>query len=77
MLERELRESMKRSQVQSVLLYPEVRACRRTTARRMIDLFDEVQRHELVAENQEPLVFTTKLSRLQIQILDLLAMPTA
>jgi transposase len=77
LLERELREAMKRSEVESVPLYPEGRACRRPTARRVIDLFEEVQRHELIAVNQAPVVFTTKLSRLQIQILRLLGMSTA
>ncbi len=77
LLERELREAMKRSQVETVPLYPEGRPCRRPTARRVIDLFEEVQRHELIAENQVPVVFTTQPSQLQIQILDLLGMPTA
>jgi transposase len=77
LLERELREAMKRSEVESVPLYPEGRACRRPTARRVIDLFEEVQRHELIAVNQTSVVFTTKLSRLQIQILRLLGMPRA
>lgn len=77
LLERELREAMKRSNVESIPLYPEGRACRRPTSRRVIDLFEEVQRHELITENQEPVVFTTKLSPLQIQILGLLDMSTA
>ena len=77
LLERELREAMKRDGVGSVPLYPEGRPCRRPTARRVIDLFEEVQRHELVVEGQEPVVFTTKLSKLQRQILSLLGMATA
>jgi transposase len=77
LLERELREAMKRPRVESLPLYPEYRANRRPTARRVIDLFEEMQRHELTGGDQSPVVFTTKLSKLQQQILGLLAMPTA
>jgi hypothetical protein len=75
LLERELRKAMKREGVESVPLYPEGRACRRPTSRRVIDVFEEVQRHELIAEGQKPVTFTTQLSRLQHQILGLLGMP--
>jgi hypothetical protein len=49
LLERELRRAMARSGVESLPLYPERRACRRPTARRVIDLFEDVQRHTLTA----------------------------
>jgi transposase len=77
LLERELREAMKRSGVESLPLYPEGRECRRPTARRVIDLFEEMQRHELIGGGESPVVFTTKLSTLQNQILGLLEIPTA
>ena len=35
------------------------------TARRVIDLFEDVQRHSLRAGGRAPMVFTTELSRLQ------------
>jgi transposase len=47
LLERELRRSMEREGVESLPIYPEGRPCRRPTARRVIDLFEDVQRHEL------------------------------
>jgi hypothetical protein len=58
-------------------LYPEGRACRRPTARRVIDLFEDVQRHELATEAQTAVVFLTELTRLQRKILRLLGMPKA
>jgi hypothetical protein len=58
-------------------LYPEGRACRRPTARRVIDLFEDVQRHELVTKGQPVVVFTTELTRLQRQVLRLLGMTGA
>src|SRR4051794_14101341 len=47
LLERELRRAMGRDGVESLPLYPEGRACSRPTARRVIDSFEDVQRHEL------------------------------
>jgi transposase len=77
LLERELRRAMEREGVESLPLYPEGRACRRPTARKVIDLFEDVQRHELSAGRRPAVVFTTKLSRLQCRILRLLKMRTA
>ena len=47
LLERELRRAMDREAIASLPLYPEGRKCRRPTARRVIDLFEDVQRHSL------------------------------
>jgi transposase len=72
LLERELRRAMEREGIESLPLYPEGRACRRPTARKVIDLFEDVQRHELSAGRRLAIVFTTKLTRLQRRILRLL-----
>ncbi len=77
LLERELRRAMESERIESLPLYPEGRACRRPTARKVIDLFEEVQRHELSAGRRPAVVFTTKLSRLQRRILRLLGMSRA
>jgi transposase len=77
LLERELRRAMAHSGLESLPLYPEGRACRRPTARRVIDLFEEVQRHELIATGQPPVSFTTDLTQLQRKVLRLLGMPKA
>ena len=77
LLERELRRAMEREAIASLPLYPEGRKCRRPTARRLIDLFEDVQRHELKAKGQATVVFTTELTRLQRKVLRLLGMPGA
>jgi transposase len=77
LLERELRRAMDRDAIESLPLYPEGRKCRRPTARRVIDLFDDVQRHSLRAGRQPPVVFTTQLSKLQRRLLRLLGMSDA
>jgi transposase len=76
-LERELRRAMARAGIESLPLYPERRACRRPTARRVIDLFEDMQRHALTAGKESPVVFTTELSRLQRKVLRLLEMSDA
>jgi transposase len=77
LLERELRRAMERSGIESVPLYPERRGCRRPTARRVIDLFEDVQQHTLATGPEPPVVFTTELTRLQRKILHLLGMSGA
>jgi transposase len=73
LLERELRRAMDRAAIESLPLYPEGRKCSRPTARRLIDLFDDVQRHSLrVGRRRGPVVFTTQLSKLQRRLLRLL-----
>jgi transposase len=74
LLERELRRAMDREAIESLPLYPERRKCRRPTARRLIDLFDDIQRHSLRIGRLSPVVFTTELSRLQRKLLRLLGM---
>jgi transposase len=74
LLERELRRAMDRNALASLPLYPEGRKCGRPTARRVIDLFEDVQRHSLRVGKQPPMVFTTQLSKLQRQVLRLLGM---
>ena len=71
LLERELRRAMAAKEIESLPLYPEGRACRRPTARKVIDLFEDVQRHTLVAGKEPPVEFTTELTRLQRRILRL------
>jgi transposase len=75
LLERELRQAMEREGIDSLPLYPEDRPCRRPTARRVIDLFDDVQRHTLEGDDQDPTVFVTELSVLQRRVLKLLGVP--
>jgi transposase len=75
LLERELRQAMVGKKVESLRLYPEGRACRYPTVRRLIEVFEDVQRHELKVGAEPPVMFTTQLSPLQRTILRLLDIP--
>ena len=77
LLERELRRAMEGAGIEGLPLYPEGRACRCPTARRVIDLFEDVHRHELTEGKRPAVVFTTDLTRLQRKVLSLLGMPKA
>jgi transposase len=77
LLERELRRAMAAKEIESLPLYPEGRACRRPTARKVIDLFEDVQRHTLVSDEGSTVEFATELTRLQRRILRLLGMSDA
>lgn len=77
LLERELRRAMDGAGIESLPLYPEGRACRRPTARRVIDVFEDMHRHELTEGKRPAVVFTTELTRLQRKVLRLLGMPEA
>ena len=77
LLERELRRAMARHQIESLPLYPEGRACRHPTTPQLIELFENVQRQELVVGKKPPVVMITKLSQLQRRIVSLLGMRMA
>jgi transposase len=72
LLERELRRQMAESRIPSLPLYPEGRPCKHPTARRVFDLFDNVQRHTLSLAGQPPVEMVTELSPLQRKLLTLL-----
>src|SRR3954447_10896787 len=61
LLERELRQAMVRTKVDSLRLYPEGRACRKPTVRRLIEVFEDVHRHRLKGGTEPGVVFTTEL----------------
>jgi transposase len=67
LLERELRHALQKSEYDSLPLYPEHRACRAPTTRRILDIFETVQRHDLTG-GDETQTFVTQLSPLQNQV---------
>jgi len=76
LLERELRRGMKAESLESLALYPEQRPCKAPTARKTIDLFEDVQRHELSGAGlSEPVHFDPDLSDAQKNVLRLLGIP--
>ena len=76
LIERELRLSMKREGIDSLPFYPEQRKCRAPCTRRVIDLFANIQRHELrTSDAGESATFVTELSDLQREVFRLLGVP--
>jgi transposase len=73
LLERELRRAMKRAKLESLPLYPENRACKAPSTRRLLDIFEPIQRHTLTAGDHTER-FVSELSKLQRTILKLLGM---
>ena len=76
LVEREIRLAMKKEHIESLPLYPEERLCKAPTTRRIIDLFENIQRHELESPRAaSSLSFPTELSELQREVLRLLRVP--
>ena len=76
LIERELRMAMAKQRVTSLPLYPEGRRCMRPCTRRVLDLYENIQRHELRAQGRDPLTMVTELTAIQRQVLRLLEVPT-
>jgi len=76
LVERELRQTMKRETTESLPLYPEGRPCRCPTTRRLLDVFDLVQRHTLQGHDGHTEVLVTELTDLQRKLLKLLGIPS-
>jgi transposase len=74
LIERELRNAMTADGLESLPLYPEQRDCRRPTARRVIDVFEPIQRHSLKPPSGT-VSFITQLSPVQQKIVALLSLP--
>jgi transposase len=77
LLERELRQAMRRGEVESLPLYPEGRSCRQPTTRRVLDVLEPVQRHQLTRASGPPEVFVTDLTPVHRQILKLIGLSPA
>jgi transposase len=78
LLERELRQAMKRDGLVLLPLYPEGRPCHRPTSRHVIDVFEPIARHALEVPGQEdPILFATELAPIHEQIITLLGVPRA
>jgi hypothetical protein len=61
-------------EIEALPLYPEGRACRWPTARRVIDLFEPVQRHTLTHRQRSAEVMVTELTCPQRRLLNLLGL---
>jgi len=76
LIERQIRRGMRETRIDSLPLYPEDRECKAPTTRRIIDLFENIQLHELRTPRRgSPIRFPTELSALQRSVLRLLRVP--
>ena len=75
LIERELRRAMAASGIEELPLYPEERSTRRPTAEQIFRLFSLAQRHTLREGGRHIRTFHPQLTELQLQVLDLLAVP--
>lgn len=74
LLERELRTALQKSGGDPLPLYPEGRDCKRPTTRRVLDVFEPIQRHTLTSGGSEQ-TFVTELSPVHQRVLKLLGLP--
>ncbi|MBI4603064.1 MAG: transposase, partial [Planctomycetes bacterium] len=72
LVERELRRAMDEHGITDLPLYPAGRPCRAPTTRRLVDVFENIHRHELTTRDGPSGILVTDLSPLQKRILDLL-----
>lgn len=78
LLEREIRTAMSTQGLTGIPLYPELRNCHAPSAPRILEIFNDVQRHQLVNEHGEIVqTFQPQLSPLQQQVLELLHIPAS
>lgn len=77
LIEREIRKSMKKENIENLPLYPEERANHRPTAEQVFRLFSLMERHILFQDATEVQIFESDLSDLQKEVLRLLNVPQA
>ena len=75
LIERELRKAMADAGIEMLPLYPEERLCRAPCTDRILELFDELQRHEIHGPRGKLQTVHPTLTPLQKQVLRLLAVP--
>ena len=77
LIEREIRASMKSVGLPGIPLYPEPRDCPCPSAPRLLEIFRDVQRHQLVSEGEVVQSFEPQFTPLQRQVLELLHVPAS
>lgn len=75
LIERELRQAMKRERIRELPIYPEQRLCKRPTTEQILRLFSFAERHTLMRDGRLVQIFPAQLTDLQVQVLELLAVP--
>lgn len=78
LIEPEIRTSMSNQGLTGIPLYPELRNCPAPSAPRILEVFHDVQRHQLINDDGQIVqTFQPDLTDLQQQILDLLHIPAS
>lgn len=77
LIERELRQTMKRERLKALPLYPEERRCVRPTTEQVLRLFSHTERHVLSRAARTVQTFEAEFTPLQRQVLDLLGVPVS
>ena len=78
LIEREIRTAMSTQGLTGIPLYPELRNCPAPSAPRILEIFNDIQRHQLINEHGEIVqTFQHELTPLQKQVLELLHIPAS
>lgn len=75
LIEREVRNGMRRAALDNIALYPEFRDCKAPSAERILEIFATVARHQLHRDGTLVQTFEPELTTQQQQVLDLLGLP--
>ena len=76
-IERQIRTGMRAANLDVLPLYPEDRECKAPTANRILEVFENIQRHDLMAGSTVYKCFEPQLTALQLELLRLLDVPRA
>jgi transposase len=74
-IEREMRSNMKKAGLKSIPIYHEKRQCASPTTDKVLDLFNNIQRHHLTDNGVFVKTFNPKLNDVQTLVLDILDIP--
>ncbi|HEY5855456.1 MAG TPA: IS1634 family transposase [Aldersonia sp.] len=78
LIEREIRTSMSNQGLAGIPLYPALRSCPAPSAPRILEIFNDVQRHQLIDHNGQIVqTFEPELTDLQQHVLNLLHIPAS
>jgi transposase len=75
LMERELRNCMKRERIKELPIYPEDRTSSHPTTQQLMRLFSLIERHVLLRDGAFVQLFNPKPTELQLQVLRLLNVP--
>jgi transposase len=77
LIERQIRAAMNRAETKTIALYPEDRDCAAPSAARVLQIFENVNRHRLIRAGKVIQVFDPNLDARQRQVLKLLGIPAS